>query len=101
MQIKVHSMVADQKAVLALPQNERRAAILRMLAPFEPALKHVTPPGVDAITAFGFLRPDGPVAAYGDALTRLEAVGAEQTCKEALDRARDAIAATGYQAPLR
>lgn len=100
MQITVHPMVAAQRAVLALPVAERRAALLQMLAPFGPMLRIMTPPGADPLTTFGFMRPDGPVEAYGGALDLLEAVGAEQTCQEALERSRQAIAATGYTPPI-
>ena len=36
MQITLHPMLAAQKAELDHPAAERREAILRMLAPFEP-----------------------------------------------------------------
>lgn len=97
MQITVHPVLAAQKAVLELPPEERRAAILNLLTPFDPMLKLMAPPGADPIAMFGFMRPDGPEAAYRDGLTRLEAANAEQTCRTALARAASAIAATGVR----
>lgn len=81
MQIHVHPMLAAHRAVLDLPPGERREVILRMLTPFAPVLRIMTPPGADPITLFGFMRPDGPAAACTDALAR-------------------ASAATGYHPPI-
>lgn len=100
MQITVHPMVAAQRAILELRPAERHAALLKMLSPFDPMVKMVTPPGADPITMFGLMRPDGPEDAYREALALLEKAGAEQTCSEALDRAAAAVEATGYQAPV-
>lgn len=100
MQIIVHPMLDAQEAILDLPRHERREAILKMLAPFGPALKPVMPPGADPVAMFGFLRPDGPEEAYREALGRLEEAGAEQTCREALARSHEAIVAEGYEPPI-
>lgn len=100
MHIAVHPMIAAQRAVLDLPQAERREAILRLLEPFEPMVRIMLPPGVDPIHMFGLMRPDGPEQAYRQALDRLEAAGAEEVCRLALERAAAAIAATGYQIPI-
>ncbi|HYG57052.1 MAG TPA: DUF2268 domain-containing putative Zn-dependent protease [Symbiobacteriaceae bacterium] len=100
MKINVHPMVVAQKAILDLPVSERHAATLQMLAPFDHVIKVMTPPGADPVTLFNLMRPDGPADAYRDALDLLEQAGAEATCKEALDRAASAIAATGYTPPI-
>ncbi len=100
MHITVHPMIAAQRAVLDLPQAERREAILRLLEPFEPMVRIMLPPGVDPIHMFGLMRPDGPEQAYRQALDRLEAAGAEEVCRLALERAAAAIAATGYPIPI-
>jgi uncharacterized protein YjaZ len=100
MPIIVHPMLAAQRAVLDLPPDERRAALLNMLAPFESMLRIMTPPGGDPTTMMGLMRPDGPTAAYADALARLEAANAEETCRAAMDGAARAIEATGYQPPI-
>jgi hypothetical protein len=100
MQINVHPMLAAQQAILDLNPSDRREALLKMLAPFDPMLKIMAPPGADPIQLFGLMRPDGPEAAYREALTHLAAAQAEATCRDALDRAAAAMAATGYTPPI-
>lgn len=100
LQIIVHPTLQAQREVLSLVQSERRQAILNMLAPFDPMMTVMVPPQMDPITMFGLIRPDGPVEAYREALNRLEAVDAEEICRQALHKADEAIARTGYRPPI-
>ena len=100
MEIIVHPMVAAQRAVLELPVEQRRTAMRSMLAPFDPMLRIMVPPGGDPTTMFGFMRPEGPTAEYARALAALDAAGAESTCLEALNRSVGAFAAAGYHPPF-
>lgn len=100
MQILVHPMLQAQRAILDLPLARRREAILAMLSPFDPMMKAVVPPGMDPPTMFGLLRPDGPEAEYREALASLADAGAEEVCRQALERSVSAIRTAGYTPPI-
>lgn len=101
MKITVHDTLRIQWEIWQMPAAERRPAIqTRLLPPFEGMLRIMTGGRVDPLALLNLPDPEGPSEAPLAALDELEAAGALDTCREALERASAAFAPTGFQLPV-